>query len=82
MRVVQGKERAKVGSTHWDAYGDEWFGNESIGKKEGEITALPTGNQAVPLQNQTGTATQLKEDGIRVILLNVFLDLSRCVLSL
>ena len=30
------------------AYGDEWFGNESIGKKEGEITALPTGNQAVP----------------------------------
>ena len=30
------------------AYGDEWFGNESVGKKEDEITAFPTGNQAVP----------------------------------
>ena len=30
------------------AYGDEWFGNESVGKREDEITALPTGNQAVP----------------------------------
>ena len=29
------------------AYGDEWLGNESVGKKEVEITALPTGNQAV-----------------------------------
>ena len=31
------------------AYGDEWLGNESIGKSEDEITALPTGNQAVPI---------------------------------
>ena len=30
------------------AYEDEWFGNESVGKREDEITALPTGNQAVP----------------------------------
>ena len=30
------------------AYGDEWLGNESVGKMENEIAALPTGNQAVP----------------------------------
>ena len=30
------------------AYGDEWFGNESVGKREDEITALPNVNQAVP----------------------------------
>ena len=30
------------------AYGDEWFGNESVRKREDEITTLPTGNQAVP----------------------------------
>ena len=30
------------------AYGDEWLGNESVGKRENEITALSTGNQAVP----------------------------------
>ena len=30
------------------AYGDEWLGNESVGKRENEIGALPTGNQAVP----------------------------------
>ena len=65
------------------AYGDEWFGNESVGKREDEITALPTGNQAVQIQNQTETTTQLKEDGIRVILSDVFLkDSGRCVLSL
>ena len=29
-------------------YGDEWFGNEPAGKREDEITTLPTGNQAVP----------------------------------
>ena len=29
-------------------YGDEWFGNEPAGKREDEVTALPTGNQAVP----------------------------------
>ena len=31
------------------AYGDEWLGNEPVGKKEDEITALPVGNQAVPI---------------------------------
>ena len=31
------------------AYGDEWFGNESVGKREDKISALPTGNQAVPI---------------------------------
>ena len=31
------------------AYGDEWLGNESVGKREDEIAALPTGNQAVPI---------------------------------
>ena len=31
------------------AYGDEWFGNESVVKNEEGITALPTGNQAVPI---------------------------------
>ena len=30
------------------AYGDEWLGNESVGKRENEIVALPTGNQVVP----------------------------------
>ena len=30
------------------AYGDEWFGNQSVGNREDEITALPTGNQVVP----------------------------------
>ena len=29
-------------------YEDEWLGNESVGKREDEITALPTGNQVVP----------------------------------
>ena len=29
------------------AYGDECFSNESVGKREDEITALPTGNQVV-----------------------------------
>ena len=55
------------------AYGNEWLGDESVEKREDEITALPTGNQAVQIQNQTGTTTQLKEDGIRVILSDVFL---------
>ena len=30
------------------AYGDEWLGNESVGRRENEIAALPTGNQVVP----------------------------------
>ena len=31
------------------AYRDEWLGNESVGKREDEIAALPTGNQVVPI---------------------------------
>ena len=30
------------------AYGDEWLGNESVGKREDKIAVLPTGNQVVP----------------------------------
>ena len=30
------------------AYGDEWLGNESVGKREDEIAALPIGNQPIP----------------------------------
>ena len=30
------------------AYGDEWLGNKSVSKREDEIAALPTGNEAVP----------------------------------
>ena len=64
------------------AYGDEWLGTESVGKREDEITGLPTGSQGSQLQNQTGTITLLKEDGIRVILSDVFLkDSDRRVLS-
>ena len=64
-------------------YGDEWLGNESAGKKEDEISASSLGFRWSQLQNQTGTTTQLKEDGIRVILSDVFLkDSGRCVLSL
>ena len=31
------------------AYGDEWFANESVGRREDEITSLPTGNHAVAI---------------------------------
>ena len=30
------------------AYGDEWLGNESVGKKEDETANVPTGKQVVP----------------------------------
>ena len=36
------------------AYGDEWLGDESVGKREDEIIALPTGNQAVPTTEPDG----------------------------
>ena len=65
------------------AYGDEWLGNESVGNREDEIAALPTGNQAVPTTEPDWDTTQLKEDGIRVILSDVFLkDSGKRVLSL
>ena len=31
------------------AYGEEWLGDESVGKREDEITTLPTRNQVVPI---------------------------------
>lgn len=34
------------------AYGDEWLGNESVGKREDKIATFPTGNQAVPTTEQ------------------------------
>ena len=55
------------------AYADEWLGNESVRKRENEIATSLLGIRWSQLQNQTGTTTQLKEDGIRVILLDVFL---------
>ena len=65
------------------AYGDEWLGNESVGKRENEIAALCTGNQAVPTIAPDWGYNTAKEDEIRVILLDVFLrDLGRRVLSL
>ena len=64
-------------------YGDEWFGNESVGKREDEIAALPTGNQAVPTTEPDWDYNTAKENGIRVILSDVFLkDSGRCMLSL
>ena len=30
------------------AYGDEWLGNKSVGKREDKIATLPAGNQSVP----------------------------------
>ena len=30
-------------------FGDEWFGYESVGKREDDIATLPTGNQMVPI---------------------------------
>ena len=65
------------------AYGDEWLGNESVGKREDEISASSLGFRWSQLQNQTGTTTQLKENGIRVILSDAFLkDSGRHILSL
>ena len=50
---------------------------------EEEITTLHTGNQMVPMTEPDGITTQLKEDGIRVILSDVFLkDSGRHLLSL
>jgi len=57
------------------AYGDEWLGNKSVGKRRDEIVTLPSGNQAVPTiePNWNYATTWLKEDGIRAILSYVFL---------
>ena len=54
-------------------YGDEWLGNESVGKREDEIAALPTGNQAVPTIEPDWDYNTAKGRWIRVILSDVFL---------
>ena len=65
------------------AYGDEWLGNESVGKRENEIAALPTGNQAVPTTEPDWDYNTAKERCDQVILLDVFLkDSGRRGLSL
>ena len=65
------------------AYGDEWLGNESVGKREDEIAALRWESGGPNYRTRLGLQTQLKEDGIRVILSDVFLkDSGRRVLSL
>ena len=55
------------------AYADEWLGNESVGKREDEIAALPTGNQAVPTTEPDWDYNTAREDGIRFILSDVLL---------
>ena len=55
------------------AYGDEWLGNESVAKREDEIAALPTGNQAVPTTEPDWDYNTAREDGIRFILSDVLL---------
>ena len=40
--------RLKDSSFGKSGYGDEWLGNESVGKRENKIAAFPTGNQVVP----------------------------------
>ena len=54
-------------------YGDEWLGNESGGKGEDEVAVLPAGNQAVLTIEPAWDCNTVKEDGIRVILSDVFL---------
>ena len=64
------------------AYGNEWLGKESIGKREDEITALPTGSQAVPATEPDWDYNTAKGKW-ESILSNVFLkDSGRRVLSL
>ena len=63
--------------------GDEWLGNESVGKREDEVAVLPAGNQAVPTIEAAWDCNTVKEDGIRVILSDVFLkDSGRRILNL
>ena len=42
-------------------HGDEWFGNKSVGKREDEISALPTGNQSVPTTEPDWDYNTVKE---------------------
>ena len=42
-------------------HGDEWFGNKSVGKREDEISALRTGNQAVPTTEPDWDYNTVKE---------------------
>ena len=45
---INADSRLKDSSFGKSGYGDEWLGNESVGKRENEIAALPTGNQEFP----------------------------------
>ena len=65
------------------AYGDEWLGNESVGKREDEITALSTGNQAVPITEPDWDYNTDKGRWIGVILSDVsfFFFFVRCILE-
>ena len=65
------------------AYGDEWLGNESVGKRENEIAALPTGNQAVPTTEPDWDYNTAKGRWGHSHFVSVFLkDSGRRVLSL
>ena len=55
------------------AYGDEWLGNESVGKREDEIAALPAGNEELPTIEPDWDYNTAKGRWIRVILSDVFL---------
>ena len=65
------------------AYGDEWLGNESVGKREDELAELPTRNQVVLTTEPGWDYNVAKGGGIRVILSDVFLkDSGKHVLRL
>ena len=52
--------------------GDECLGNESVGKVENKIAALPTGNQVLPTTETHWEYNTAKEHVIRTILSHVF----------
>ena len=65
------------------AYGDEWLGNESVGKREDETAALPTGNQAVPITEPDWDYNMAKGRWAWSHFVRCILEgLSRCFLSL
>ena len=49
------------------AYGVEWLGNESVGKREDKIEALPTGNQAVPTIEPDWDYNSAKGEGPKLL---------------
>ena len=48
VMYILGQTLSPNSKTQVFAYGDGWFGMESVGNREDEVTALPTGNQGVP----------------------------------